>query len=165
MRHTSKKSDTRPKHDILMPSVFLVCRILDFEFKITRLLVFELFPWSILFSKRIYSVKDELLYFTCCYIRGGNVTTWTSMVPCRVPTENPCHRLPRLGAFIFCIPVTCREFVNRRCRTLVSCFGLAGGCGRATGSRHFVQRGRVKVTRTTVRSRHPCPGRKGARRV
>ena len=78
----------------------------------------------------------------------------------RVLAENPCHRRPRLGVFIFGIPVTCGVFVNRCGGALVSCFGFAGGipllCPAQEG---------VKMTRTAVGSRHPRTGRSGARRV
>jgi len=93
-----------------------------------------------------------------------------------VPTENPCHRRPRLGAFIFGLPVTFGVLssalgnapvicwcVGRCGEALVSCFGLAGGCGRNGIPPLRPRRESVKMMGVAVESCHPRPG-PGARR-
>ena len=88
---------------------------------------------------------------------------------CHVPTENPRHRRPHLGAFIFDLPVTfgmlssapgnapavC-QCVDRCGGALVSCFGL---CGRNEIPPLRPGQESVKMMKTAVGSCHPRPGR------
>ena len=95
---------------------------------------------------------------------------------CHVPTENPCYQRPCLSAFTISVPVTvgvlssapgnapavCR-CVDRCGGALVSCLGLAGGCGRNGILPLCPAQESVKMTRMVVESCHPRPGY-GARR-
>jgi hypothetical protein len=95
----------------------------------------------------------------------------------RVPTENPRHRRPYSGAFIFGVSVTSEVFSSAPCNVqevcqcvdrcggarVVSCFGLAGGCGRDGIPPLRPVQESVKMTRTAVGSHHPRPGRRAQR--